>query len=338
MGRILEDWRLTLATIFSVALIAGAYFFARDIESPSVAQASEETALLQAIAAKDSDGDGLPNWEEALYGTDPNVVDTFRLGMADGEAVAKGLIVPKAIADIPAAAADTSINYAAIGLPKPTEGTLTDIFAKNFFTLYLSAKRANGGADLTNDQTNALAGQAMGQLSQMVAPASDFKKAADIKVSGSGPDALRVYAAASEAVILAHIPQPQPSKNQIQYLQGYLNNGDRSALDTLRAMAAFYRDAAIGLSAIAAPGEMAATHLSLINAFARAGGEIRDFSRIDSDPFAAMFALGQHPQTIAALTAAFTDVARIFAAANIVLVPGTKGATFVNLIRDRTSL
>jgi uncharacterized membrane protein len=50
MGRILEHWRITAATVFSIVLIAGAYFFARSVESPSVAQASAETALLQAMA------------------------------------------------------------------------------------------------------------------------------------------------------------------------------------------------------------------------------------------------------------------------------------------------
>src|SRR3990167_5251431 len=97
MGQILQNWRVITAILFSAVLIVGAFVLARGIESPSSAQASEETALLHAIATKDSDSDGLPDWEEALYGTDPHNQDSFHLGMSDGEAVAKGLIVPKAI-------------------------------------------------------------------------------------------------------------------------------------------------------------------------------------------------------------------------------------------------
>ena len=89
--------------LFSTVLVVGVYMFARSVESPSLAQASTEAALLQAIAAKDSDGDGLSDWEEQLYGTSPTTTDTFKLGMTDGEAVARGLVVPKAIADIPIA-------------------------------------------------------------------------------------------------------------------------------------------------------------------------------------------------------------------------------------------
>src|ERR1035437_7373016 len=131
-GEIFKHKQIGAATLFSVVIVVGAYFLARGIESPPVVQASTETALLQAIASKDSDSDGLPDWEESRYGTDPHVADTFHLGMTDGESVAKGLIVPKAIADIPVATstptANNNIDYATAGLTPPTEGTPADAF------------------------------------------------------------------------------------------------------------------------------------------------------------------------------------------------------------------
>src|SRR5207244_2422620 len=81
----LPNWRTVTALGIALVLVAGAYILARGFEAPAAARASTETALLQAIATKDSDGDGLPDWEEALYGTDPHVVDTRNLGMTDGE-------------------------------------------------------------------------------------------------------------------------------------------------------------------------------------------------------------------------------------------------------------
>lgn len=335
-GEIFKHKQIVAATLFSVVIVAGAYFLARGIQSPSVVQASTETALLQAIASKDSDNDGLPDWEESLYGTDPHVADTFHLGMTDGEAVAKGLIVPKAIADISVATStpttNSNIDYAAAGLTPPTEGTLTDAFAKEFFTLYVSAKQANGGNDLTSDQATALAGEAVNQLSQTITPTADFKKAADIKVSGTGPDALRAYAAAAEAVMIAYYPSTQLPKNQLQYLQNYLDSSDQSALKNLRTIADFYRLSAVGLAVLTVPNEMATTHLALVNAFARVGEEISDFSRVDSDPLATMLALNQHTQTVTALAKAFTDIASQFATEGVMLAPGTKGASFVNVI------
>ena len=68
MGQILSNWRVLTATFFAVVLIIGAYMLARNTKSPPLALASAETALLQAIAARDSDGDGLPDWEDRWRG------------------------------------------------------------------------------------------------------------------------------------------------------------------------------------------------------------------------------------------------------------------------------
>ncbi len=70
MGRILRHWRVLGAMLISLALVIGAYVTARSVARPPTAQASEESALLKQIATRDADGDGLPDWEEALYGTD----------------------------------------------------------------------------------------------------------------------------------------------------------------------------------------------------------------------------------------------------------------------------
>ena len=43
----------------------------------------------------DSDGDGLTNWQEYVYGTDPYNADTDGDGISDGEAVRRGLIASK---------------------------------------------------------------------------------------------------------------------------------------------------------------------------------------------------------------------------------------------------
>ncbi|HQT82907.1 MAG: hypothetical protein B7W98_00350 [Parcubacteria group bacterium 20-58-5] len=339
-GQIFRNWRILAATLFSAVLVIGAYVLARGIESPPVAQASEETALLQAIATRDTSGDGLPDWEKVLYGIpiDATTTDYFHLGMTDGEAVARGLIVPKAVADIPVAtgtpAADTGVNYAADGLTPPTTGTLTDVFAKNFFALYLAAKQTNGGTELTADQTNALAGEALNQLAQSVAPAAAFKTAAGITVSGSGPDAMRAFAAAAEAVFKKNATDATMS--ELQYFQDAVENNDSSASAHLASLAKAYRDSAIGLAALPVPVELAATDLAIVNAVMRLSQIDDDFARVTTDPLSAMLALEQYPQAELAGERAFTDLAHTYAAAGITLLPGTPGASFVNVMATIT--
>jgi len=318
--RFSDNWRILAATSFSVVLVVGAYLLARNIESPSIAQASEETALLKAIATKDSDADGLPDWEEALYGTSPTNPDTFKLGMTDGEAVAKGLIVPKAISDL------------VVATSSPSVGTLTDSFAKSFFALYLSAKQMNGGTDLTADQTSALADQAMSQLSQSFAPKANFKNASDIKVSGTGPDALRTFAATAEAVLKKNATDATMS--EMEYLQSAVQGGDDSAFSHLASLAKAYRNSAIGLAVLPVPQELAVVDLAIVNSIMRLSEIYADFARVDTDPLATMLALQQFRQTELDGEQAFIDLANIYASAGIVLPNGAPGASFINIMTN----
>lgn len=328
MGQILQNWRVLAAILFSVVLVVGAYLLARSVESPPVAQASEETALLQAIATKDSSGDGLPDWEKVLYGIPitSTTTDYFHLGMTDGEAVAQGLIVPKAVADIPTATstADAS-TYAG-------EGTLTSAFAQNFFALYLQAKQANGGTDLTADQTNTLADEAMSELSQSFTMASDFKTAGNITVSRTGPDALRNFAVAAEAVFKKDTSTATTS--EIQSLQDAVENGDTGALAQLAADAQIYQTYADDLAALPVPQELAITDTALVNAMLLRSEVDDDLAQMNTDPLTAMVALQQFSQTESTFYSVFSDIAAIYTSSGVILPNGTPGASFVNFIAN----
>jgi len=331
MGRILEHWRVPIAILFSIALVVGAYLIARSVESPPVAQASAETALLNAIATKDSDSDGLSDWEEALYGTDPKNADSRNLGMTDGEAVAKGLIVPKAISDISVATSSASVG--SDGLPSaPADGTITDAFAKTFFSLYLEAKQANNNADLSEADLANISNKALDSLSSSVAAAPDFKSANDLTVSGSGPAALKAFAVSAEAVLSQNANKA--SKSEILYLQDAVQNNDTSALSYIVSIAKSYRDSAVGLAILPVPTELASDDLALINAMARLSTIITDFARVNDDSLATILALQQYPQVVLALTNSFVSINTTYKTAGISLSAGTPGAFFVNLIEN----
>lgn len=331
MGQILQNWRALAATFLAVGIVAGAYTLARGIESPEVAQASAETALLQAIATKDSDGDGLADWEETLYGADPSVSDTFHLGMKDGEAVAKGLVVPKALSDISVATSSPS-GGGTDGLPPPpAEGTLTADFAKNFFMSYLAAKQAKGGADLSESDMKEVADKAVSSLSA-VAVAPDYKSVKDLTVSGSGADALRAFAMSAEAVLLKNTANA--TKTPLGYLKSILQDNDTTAFAHLSSLASMYRGAAAGLAALPVPKELATDNLALVNALMRMSQITLDFTKADTDPLATILALQQYQDVARALADAFLNIGKAYAAAGVSLRAGEPGASFVNFAAD----
>ncbi|MEK7604761.1 MAG: thrombospondin type 3 repeat-containing protein [Patescibacteria group bacterium] len=333
MGRILENWRITAATVFSAVLIVSTYVFVHGLAAPARVEASEETELLKAIATRDSDGDGLADWEEGLYGTDPHMIDTFKLGMTDGEAVLKGLVVAKALAD---ASFTSSTSPASVGVdglpPAPAEGTLTAAFAQSFFTLYLAAKQENGGAELTEGQMSAVANKAVSTLAATTAIAPDFKTAAEVKVVGSGREALLAYAVSAEAVMTKNTNSA--GGTPLVHLRRVVQGGDASGIDALVSISKMYHDSAVGVAALPVPAEAAAADLGLMNALMRMSQISADFARVNDDPLAAILALQQYVDAAQALRNAFIAVGQIYASAGITLPSGAPGATFVNLIAD----
>ncbi len=336
-GGIHENWRVIVATILSVVFIVGAFVLARGVESPQVAQASTETEILKALATKDADKDGLSDWEESLYGTDPHTVDTFHLGMTDGEAVRRGLIVPKAITD---AAMATTTASGALGDPSlppaPADGSVTAMFAKSFFTLFAMAKEQNGGGDLSEAQMTDVINKSISSVSSSIAPAPDFKKAAELSVAGEGPDALKSFAAAAELVLFKN--KTTATTSELNYFKYALIGNDKVAFKQMLSLAKVYRDSAAGLAALSVPREMASADLTLINALMHLSQCITDLTRVDSDTVATILALHAYPKYATNLGAAFIAVQDIYATARIMLPAGTPGASFVGMNAKVTAI
>lgn len=326
MGQILRSWRILIAAAVSVLIMVGAYLLASGALTPT-AQASEESELLQAIASRDQDNDGLPDWEESLYGTDPFAIDSHNLGMSDGEAVKRGLLVPKAIADLKAPPS-SSEQISVDGISAPADGTLTATFAQNLLSLYLSAKQENGG-DLSEDQLQELATKALAAISSSVVRAPDFKAAGDLEIVGSGSLAMKDFAGRAEAVLRAN--KTTATKTELEYLRSTAQENDADAIAQLISIAKTYRASAIGLAALPVPSELAAADLELINAMMRLSEVIADFSRVSSDPLATMLALQLYPQAALNFGTAWLHITEAYTNAGVALSLDDPGVVFVNM-------
>lgn len=332
-GGINENWRVVTATVFATVLIVGAFVMTRGLDGPQVAQASDETQILKAIATKDNDKDGLPDWEEPLYGTDPHNPDTFKLGITDGEAVAKGLIVPKAAADIVMATSTNSVASIDPSLPSPpADGTLTAAFAQNFFTLYMAAKQKNGGVDLTDTDVSNIVNQAISNLQSSIKPVPDFKTARDLNVSGSGQDALKAFADQAMQVLMKN--EADATTTEINYFKYALVGNDAAAYGHMRSIAKVYHDCAVGISVLPVPRELASADLELVNSLMHLSQIITDLTRVDSDTLAAILALREYSPQVGNLGKSFSDIAAAYKAGNVVLPAGSAAAAFVNVKAD----
>lgn len=300
------------------------------------ADAYSTNKILQAVATRDSDHDGLPDWEEALYGTDPHKADTRGLGMTDGEAVAKGLIVPNAVARIntPSTTPQTSSDDSLA--PSPASNTLTAKFAQNLFILYLSAKQENGGKDLSQQDLQKIALQAIDKFSKSVSISPNFKTKNEIAVSGSGGKALRAFASSADTVF-SNTPI-RSKKSETAYLYDALQNKSKdsaqSALTHITIIANGYQKISAGLSVLPVPKELAGADLNLINALYRLGAIIGDFTHINNDPLTAIIAMKQYPEAVQKLGKAFLAISSVYKDNSVSIPFGTSGYMFTHVVTD----
>lgn len=311
----------------SAGLVGTAYLLAGNAASPRAVEASTETELLKALTAEDSDNDGLLNWEESLYGTDPQNPDTKGLGVKDGEAVNKGLIVPPAVVRAPL----QTISAEAGG--SLSSETLTDLFGKRFIVLYLAAKARTGGVPLSKNQIANLADETYREFSTNVENAAVFKKQTDIPLRGSGQDALKAFAADAERVFFTHsvkVPSDVLTASAVRALR----DDDVGAIRDLESFAESMRKTANGLSQLSVPRELLHAHTDLVNTLMRLSSVAAGLASASHDPIGALFAVKQHQETLVAVNDAFSAVESVFQTSNILFEDTEPGALFVSMAKQ----
>lgn len=309
-----KRWIILGACLIAIALIVGAYYLSgRTLSNGTLsAEATEET--LTAYASKDSDSDGLTDWKEALYGTDPNNANSFRADMTDGEAVAQKLIAPKI---------GGGSSGAAVSVPgsAPAAGSVTEKFALSFFESYVKT-----GGNVINSDT---------ALQNFVADAVTDAQKSVVRVPAYTLNAVRTdaavtlaaYAAAAEKAFASDTTQTP--HNELVYFSDAVLKDDAVALSVVRMRAQAYISMAEALIQVSAPTQASAQHLALANATMQLGKTIEDMSMLKEDPVRAMIGLGNYNADARAFATALATMNTILA--STVIAAGAPGSTFINL-------
>jgi hypothetical protein len=316
---------VSIAVLIAVILIIGAYVLSgHHFGSALTVNAESSADLLKAYAAKDSDSDGLPDWEEALYGTDPNNPHSIRPDMADGEAVAKGLATPHSSAQ--PATATSSVNLAA-NIPGKTapSGSLTDQFSVLFFNNYMQTRGATppSAADQQTFIVNAV-----GELEKTrIVP--DAYASSNIRVSGTGQAAFKSYAVAVDDAFTA--TNPKLPFDELTYFSDATNKGDATAIANLKKISDSYIARAKAVAAIPVPQEAATASLALANTMAKLGGAMGDMATIADDPVRAMLGLSEYQSDAQAFSNALSSMNAVFTSEAVTFQSGERGYVFFYL-------
>lgn len=319
--------RLVLASVIAILMVGGAYAFSGPnpffgLGRIAEAQSSEE--LLKEYAAKDSDTDGLPDWQEALYGTDPLNAESFKAGVKDGDAVAQGLVEPK----VSVRPEEEPTDLSSIPGTLPAPSSVTDRFAQTLLKQYLLNR---GETPPTSAEIVAFVTASIDDLSNESASPATFKSS-DVRAgSGSGTDALTTYAAQMEAAFADNtVPA---DRNELSYFADAVK-GDDSALAKIGDISKAYKNIANAIMKIAVPAEARQAHLAIANALMHMSETSEDMSTMKTDPVRALMGIGLYDRYAHEVVAAFTNLSGIFVAQQVSIPSGTAGYFIVKTAAD----
>lgn len=304
-------------------MMGAAYALSGPIPFLNTVSADSTEELLKEYAAKDTDADGLADWQEALYGTDPNNPSSFQAGITDGQARDQGLLTPKSVAT---AATSTPVGPIPGSVVAPT--TLTDRFARELFIQHFSSR---GDNPPTEEEVLLFVQGAVAELEASGDSSDAFLVSDVILAEGTGPTALLAYIASADSVLAQHATNG--TKDDIEYFTEAVQKTDAASIQRVRDISTAYRAIAEGLMRIAVPREAISAHLATANALMRMSEATSDLAAIKNDPLRALLGMGLYQRAEVATVAAFVSLYQVFANNSITLMPGQAGYSFWKILQ-----
>jgi hypothetical protein len=301
------------STFLAFVLIGSAYV----LSSPNpfklfTANANGTEELLTSLAKKDADGDGLPDWQESLYGTDPQNPSSVKEGMTDLQAVSEGLVKPRFESEV--AVGESTV-------PGTTAGprTITDEFSRALFGTYLKNR---GATQPTPEEIATFTQNAVTALAEREAKMTAYTEK-DLVTGSSGYEGFRAYASGVDVAMTKNAVKIE--KSNIEYFADGANKDDATALKKVKEIAVGYNNTAKALTRVPVPPEGKAAHLRLVNALHRMGLVSEHLASLQTDPLRAMLGVAEHEDASREIISAMTGLNSLFVAQGLSFTPEESG-------------
>lgn len=239
----------------------------------------------------DSDNDGLADWEEVLWKTDPNNPDTDKDGTLDGEEVK--------LRRNPALAGPDDLYFpekfsesATADLEQITE---TERFSRNFLSQYLSLKLGSEGEKLSEEVKEELINSLISNINSGVQSAS--YTLSDIRVlSDNSQEAIKNYGNQLGSIVKQHL-NPAPS-TEIYTFKEAVEKNDENKFKEIGESVKTYEGLINNCLELPVPSEIKDPYLKFINSLVLLKDITIRFQNFPNDPMGGWIAAEQYADAL----------------------------------------
>lgn len=310
-----------------ILIILGGWFYVGQYKKTNIVYTREgndknSLAVVQPEANlydMDADGDGLKDWEEVLWKTDPDKKDTDGDGASDNEEIKAGRDPLK-----PGPNDKSSEKPEAVKKVEQLEQneTLTASYAKQFLAQYLTLKQQKGA--LTEEDKQKLVNSIIGSLdSQEI---KDQYTASDLRISKNNSDAhLTAYAKKIKNILLAKTNNKENVIEAFENIIEILKNEENSPeadigkqiliINKASSDYDFARKQLLDIGEV--PGDFAMFHLDLVNGFNNLSNSLKSMADFSKDPLKAMVGRNKFEEEISRVYITVQEMVKNFDKKNI---------------------
>ncbi len=314
-----------LFTIVALAFIPAQWLnWSKDsYEKPLLETSDFQVKTLITDTNADPDGDGVPNWQEALLGTDPTSPNTN--GVPD-----RTKIDQTTNSEV---TANTPTLYS---FSKEEQKTLAQVNDPNNITGQV-AKNSVGLATYLDQQKITDDTSAMtigGNIYNEAAKLAEAKvyTTADITFAKTETFAsIKTYGNTVAALYLDTVKKVV-YPNDLTMLNTYFSNKDSKQLALFTAKLAVVTKARDTLLAMSVPKSAAEAHLAVINATESYRNALYSFSQVESDPMRTLVSVKEYKSIFEALATLPNVLGAYFDSKNVVFTPKESGYLFMQAI------
>ncbi len=304
--------------------IGGWFFASKDKDGVKKDIFPDKGSFISALfkeKQKDIDGDGLADWEEALWKTKIDNSDTDGDGTSDGEEIKLGRNPAKPGPD------DKMENPRAVieeNIFDDNEGlTKTDILARSFFANFMALQ-----------QSGNLNAGAKEQLAQSFLTAIeqediiDRYSLSDLKISDNdSAEILKKYGNNFSAIIKKYMSMAEESEFSI--ISRAMQEENSGELKKLDGAISLYQAGVSDLLALQAPKSVSRYHLALINSADKIAGSLANIQKMFDDPVRGLIGINQYQKASVDANEALEKISGYFAAKKVFFNENEDGYIFI---------